>query len=381
MGNFSQLQDLSKKVSSYLLQLSVILLGANLNFRDVLQQGAEGVLITFISLILIFALGHLITHFLQLEKKLGLLITMGTAICGGSAIGALAPVIMIDSIGLTVSMGIVFLLNAVAVFLFPPLGEWMNLSQEQFGLWSALAIHDTSSVVAAAGIYGERALKVATTIKLTRALWIIPVTLFFSFLYSREKKQKLIFPFFILGFIAFSLAFTFLEPLTSFKGFFLMTSKAGFSITLLLIGLSFSWKKLQKVGAKPLLLGVGLWAFVVIGSLAFVSFGAKAASNEENLAHLSAARAGTEILIDVREKNEIDEGMISFAKWFPLSTTNSDSDWYLKFKAIVGEKKILLYCRSGNRAAIMQKKLGNYHLDSVNLGGHEDLKRLLENKK
>lgn len=379
--NFSQVQNQAKKASTYLLQMSVIFLGASLNFHEVLKQGAKGLLITFLSLILVFGVGSFLSTYLQVEKKLGLLITMGTAICGGSAIGALAPVIMIDSIGLTISMGVVFLLNAVAVFLFPPIGEWMNLSQDQFGLWSALAIHDTSSVVAAAGIYGEQALKVATTIKLTRALWIIPVTLLFSFIYSRKTKSKLSFPYFILGFVAFSILFTFIDQLHSYQGVFLMISKTGFSFTLFLIGLSFSWQKLRQVGPRPLVFGVGLWAMVVAGSLAFVSLNAKAATNEEILAHLRSAQAGKEVLVDVREKSEVEAGMISFAKWFPLSTTELDPDWYLKFKTIAGDKKVLLYCRSGHRAGIMQKKLGNFHVDSVNLGGYEDLVRLLNGNK
>lgn len=263
------LQQKSKIWSTRLLQFSVILLGASLNFYHVIQQGATGALITFISIALIFAIGDLFIRMGRLERKLGTLITMGTAICGGSAIGALAPVIAADSMAITVSMAIVFLLNALAVFVFPFIGNIMQLSQEAFGMWAALAIHDTSSVVAASTLYGSEALGVATTVKLTRALWIIPITMAFAVMRKNEDK-KITYPWFVFGFVLMSLAFTFIESLQSWKDNFLFISKNGFSITLFLIGLTFNFKKMKEVGRRPFLFGFLLWILVSGASLVYV---------------------------------------------------------------------------------------------------------------
>jgi uncharacterized integral membrane protein (TIGR00698 family) len=260
----------AKAWGAKLLQFSVILLGTSLNFHSVLKQGASGVLITFVSIASVFLLGAIGTKLLKLDKNQSLLITMGTAICGGSAIAALAPVIAADSLAVTISIGIVFLLNALAVFIFPPIGEWLALSQQDFGLWSALAIHDTSSVVAASSIYGQEALGVATTVKLTRALWIIPITLFFSLKASKETKKKMTIPWFIVGFLIMSLAFTFIEPLHQFKSSFLTVSKLGFSLTLFCIGLTFDLNKIKKVGMRPFIFGSSLWVIVTALSLIYV---------------------------------------------------------------------------------------------------------------
>ncbi|MBG59747.1 MAG: putative sulfate exporter family transporter [Peredibacter sp.] len=258
--------------SSKLLQVSVILLGASLNFNSVLKQGANGAGLTFISIIFVFVLGLLGVKWLKMNKDQGTLITMGTAICGGSAIGALAPVIAADGLAIAVSMGVVFLLNAVAVFIFPFFGEMLALSQEQFGLWSALAIHDTSSVVAASSIYGSKALEVATTVKLTRALWIVPVTLFFSVYSRKDGSTKVKLPWFIFGFLALSLIFTFFDLPLELQETLKKISKAGFAITLFLIGLTFSMNKIRQVGARPLIFGVVLWILVSFASLFLVQY-------------------------------------------------------------------------------------------------------------
>ncbi|MCM2349275.1 MAG: putative sulfate exporter family transporter [Bacteriovoracaceae bacterium] len=265
-------QKRAKLWGTKLLQLSVILLGASLNFNSVLKQGAEGVLITFISIVFVFFLGFLGRKLFNIEDTLGLLITMGTAICGGSAIAALAPVIAADSMIITVSISIVFFLNAMAVFLFPILGDFFGLTQEQFGLLSALAIHDTSSVVAASAIYGNKALEVATTVKLTRALWIIPITLFFSFYKNRLNKKNLYLPWFILGFLVLSLVFTFIDFLHPLKGPLLFTSKLGFSLTLFLIGVTFNFEKLRKIGPKPFFFGFLLWVLVIVASMILITW-------------------------------------------------------------------------------------------------------------
>lgn len=262
-----EIQFTAKKWSTYLLQLSVIFLGASLNFKSVITQGTDGALITLISILVVFALGFLGRKILKVDKNQGLLITMGTAICGGSAIGALSPVIKADSMAIGISMGVVFLLNALALFIFPSLGHSFELTQDQFGLWAALAIHDTSSVVAAGAIYGERALEVATTVKLIRALWIIPITLFFS-VSMRTESRKITIPWFIAGFLMVSLAFTFLQLPDSYKTVATNFSKTGFALTLFLIGLSFDLKKLKSVGLRPLILGVGLW--IIVGTLSML---------------------------------------------------------------------------------------------------------------
>ncbi|HLW55934.1 MAG TPA: putative sulfate exporter family transporter [Bacteriovoracaceae bacterium] len=264
------IQDHAKKLSSKLLQLSVILLGASLNFNAVLNQGTEGVLITFISLLVVFFLGYLGRKALKVDYQQGTLITMGTAICGGSAIGALSPVIKAETMAITVAIGVVFLLNALAVFIFPFTGELFQLTQEQFGLWAALAIHDTSSVVAASAIYGSKALEIATTVKLIRALWIIPITLFFSFYTKGATKGKISIPWFIFGFLILSLIFTFIEIPLSVKTNVTDLAKMGFAVTLFLIGLTFDFKKIKAVGIRPLLLGIGLWIIVSLLSLVLI---------------------------------------------------------------------------------------------------------------
>lgn len=264
------IQVSAKKWSAKLLQLSVILLGASLNFNAVLAQGSESVLVTFLSILFVFFIGYLGRKALKVNDEQGLLITMGTAICGGSAIGALSPVIKADTMAITISIGVVFLLNALAVFIFPFLGNFFELTQDQFGLWAALAIHDTSSVVAASAIYGEKSLEIATTVKLIRALWIIPVTLFFSFYTKGTKKGKISIPWFIFGFLAVSMIFTFIYLPGSYKTNVTSLAKTGFSITLFLIGLTFDFKKIRSVGLRPLFLGIGLWIIVSSLSLTLI---------------------------------------------------------------------------------------------------------------
>ena len=254
------------------MQFSVILLGASLNFNSVLKQGASGLGLTVISIGFVFVLGLLGARWLGIDKNQGTLITMGTAICGGSAIGALAPVLRADALAIAVSMGVVFILNALAVFVFPPLGESFALSQEQFGLWSALAIHDTSSVVAASSIYGDKALEVATTVKLTRALWIIPISLAYGFFAHKEGKAKIKLPWFIVGFLALSLLFTFIDLPPALQSALAKTSKLGFAATLFLIGLTFNISKIKQMGIRPLLFGVSLWLIVTAASLGLVRY-------------------------------------------------------------------------------------------------------------
>lgn len=265
----NRVKNNAKLWSSKLLQISIILLGAALNFSSVLNQGLQGIVVTFLSIIVVFGLGYIGTKLFRLEEKLGTLITMGTAICGGSAIGALAPVIAAETTTIAISLSIVFLLNSAAVFLFPWIGHLFALSQADFGLWSALAIHDTSSVVASSSVYGKEALTIATTVKLTRALWIIPITLFFSALNHKQDK-KITYPWFIAGFVGMSLLFTFAQVLHPYKDSLVSVSKLGFSVTLFLIGLTFDYRKFREVGFAPVVFGTLLWVLVSVSTFFYV---------------------------------------------------------------------------------------------------------------
>lgn len=254
----------------YLLQISIVFQGASLDFNKVINVGLSGLMVTFLSIVAIFLAGHFGGKLLKIDRDQSLLITMGTAICGGSAISALAPVISATATAIAISMGLVFLLNVIAIFTFPFIGTFLQLSQADFGMWAALAIHDTSSVTAAAATYGTEALSVATTVKLTRALWIVPVTLFFS-LQSNQSKKSIKIPWFILGFVVASLLFTYVRYLHPFTTWFGMISKVGFSMTLFLIGLNFDLQTMKKIALRPLIFGLSLWLIVSIASLFLIT--------------------------------------------------------------------------------------------------------------
>lgn len=190
----------NKKCSKYLLQASVVGYGFSMNLQQSLRSGAEGMTFTVVSVIGVMVLGVLLGYWLHVERKTAYLISSGTAICGGSAIAAVGPVVKANDNEMAVSLGVVFILNAIALFIFPPLGHLAGMSETQFGTWAAIAIHDTSSVVGAGDAYGTKALEVATLIKLTRALWIIPLALVTMFIF-RDKTAKISIPWFIFLFI------------------------------------------------------------------------------------------------------------------------------------------------------------------------------------
>jgi uncharacterized integral membrane protein (TIGR00698 family) len=262
-------QDQAKKLMTYTLQVSIVLQGIGLDFNRVLTTGKESFLLTLFSIIAIFGVGYILARLSKLDKTLSLLIIMGTAICGGSAIAALAPVLAASASALSISLALVFGLNIVAIYLFPFLGHWLDLSQHAFGTWAALAIHDTSSVTAAATAYGAEALNIATTIKLTRALWIIPVTLAFSILKS-GKAGKVKIPWFIAGFIIASLLFTHVSFLHPYASTFAPLAKAGFTMTLFLLGMTFDFQMMKSVSLRPILFGIVLWILVSVACLTFV---------------------------------------------------------------------------------------------------------------
>lgn len=264
------IRDQAKKLMTYTLQVSIVLQGIGLDFNKVLSTGKESFILTLISIILIFATGIVLAKLFRIEENLSLLIIMGTAICGGSAIAALAPVLAASALSMSVALALVFSLNIVAIYAFPFLGNWMNLSQSSFGKWAALAIHDTSSVTAAATVYGSEALNVATTIKLTRALWIIPITVAFS-IYKSGKAGKVKIPWFIGGFILASLLFTHIPFLHSLAPDFAPLAKIGFTITLFLLGITFDFQMMKTVAMRPVMFGLTLWILVSVACLFYVT--------------------------------------------------------------------------------------------------------------
>ncbi|NLC24966.1 MAG: putative sulfate exporter family transporter [Oxalobacter sp.] len=261
--------QLSKTVSRYLLQISIVGLGFGMNLFESLKTGRDGILFTIISVFGVLFLGILIGKWLKLDRIIAYLVAAGTAICGGSAIAAVAPIVRAKDSEISVSIGTVFILNAVALLIFPSIGHFFNLSQSEFGTWAAIAIHDTSSVVGAGAAYGEDALKIATTIKLTRALWIIPLCIVTALLF-REKTQKMYKPWFILFFIIAMLINTFF-PLPGMIGDNIIgLAKKGFTMTLFLIGTDISLETLKKVGPKAFIFGIILWTIISLSSFAVV---------------------------------------------------------------------------------------------------------------
>lgn len=261
-------QNHSKSWSTRLLQLSVILLGAGLNFQSIIRAGLDGILITFLSISSVLIIGTFLAKIFQIPSPLSILITFGTSICGGSAISAMAPLINAPGVTIATSLGIVFILNGLSVFIFPPIGKFLDLSQQQFGTWAALAIHDTSSVIASSQIFGEEALKVGTTLKLTRALWIIPTTFIFSMIKKSDNKINI--PWFILLFLLMSLVFSFFQQLQFLIPYFLIISKTGLSLTLFLIGLNLNKNQIKEIGLNPVIFGTTLWIFTALVSLVYV---------------------------------------------------------------------------------------------------------------
>lgn len=261
----------SSKVSKYLLQFAVVGLGFGMNLHQSLQSGKEGMLFTIVSVIGVLTFGYWLGRKMLLDSKTSYLISSGTAICGGSAIAAVAPILKASPNQMSISLGTVFILNAIALFIFPPIGRLLELTQEQFGMWAAIAIHDTSSVVGAGDAYGAKALEVATMVKLTRALWIIPISIATTFFF-KQKESKIKIPWFIFFFILAMIANTVFNLPQNITAFIGMLSKKGMTITLFLIGSGLSLKTLKSVGAKPLILGVSLWILIGLASLGVILF-------------------------------------------------------------------------------------------------------------
>ena len=263
-------QSLTRNWTHRLLPLAVVGLGADMNLRAVAKAGLHGLGYTAVSIVLVLALGWWLARIMKVERDAGMLISVGTAICGGSAIAAVAPVLRAKEHEISVALATVFLLNAVALVIFPPIGHAVGLGQEAFGLWSALAIHDTSSVVGAGLAYGPRALEVATTVKLARALWIVPLTLGIGWVVARQShasvdKQPVKKPWFIAGFLVMAALVTFVPVLHAPGHLIAVAARRVLVLTLFLIGAGLSREALKSVGLRPFIQGLVLW--LLVGSI------------------------------------------------------------------------------------------------------------------
>lgn len=257
---------LNHKATHILLQVSVVGLGFGMNVTSALKAGKEGILFTIVSIIGTLVIGFFMGKFLKIEKKTSYLISAGTAICGGSAIAAISPVIKAEEKQISVALGTIFILNSAALFLFPFIGHQLNLSQSQFGMWCAIAIHDTSSVVGAASKYGPQALEIGTTVKLARALWIIPVAFLSTFIF-KNKNSKIKIPYFIGLFVLAMIANTYIPFVQQYNHYLTNIAKAGLTLTLFLIGCGLNRKTISSVGFKPLIQGVILWVIIATAAL------------------------------------------------------------------------------------------------------------------
>lgn len=265
---------INSRITHILLQISVVGLGCGMNVQQAIEAGKTGILFTIVSIVVTIGLGLFFTRKLKVARDTGFLVSGGTAICGGSAIAALAPVIGAKDKDITVAMGTIFMLNAVALFLFPIVGRWLEMNDHQFGYWCAIAIHDTSSVVGAAKTYSNEALNIATTTKLIRALWIIPVSLIAAAFYNRGtgKKSKITIPYFIFLYIVAMIIATYIPQWNHFYTEIVSFSKVGMLFTLFLIGAGLSKETVKQVGFRPILLGIILWICISVLSATVILF-------------------------------------------------------------------------------------------------------------
>lgn len=263
--------EFNNKAITFLLQFSVIGLGFGMNASSAISAGKEGFLLTIFSIFSTLILGTFLGKWLKTDKKTSHLISCGTAICGGSAIAAISPVIKSNENQTSIALGVIFILNSIALFVFPFIGHQLDLSQKDFGLWCAIAIHDTSSVVGAANKYGAEALQIATTVKLARALWIIPISILTAAIF-KSKNSKIKIPYFIGLFIVAMLLNSYVPATAVIAPHIVNIAKIGLTITLFLIGATLNVKTLKSVGVKPLLQGVFLWIFIAVLGLVLILY-------------------------------------------------------------------------------------------------------------
>jgi len=263
--------EFNHKAITFLLQFSVVGLGFGMNASSALSAGKEGFVLTVFSIFSTIVFGFLLGKWFKTDKKTSHLISCGTAICGGSAIAAISPVIKSNENQTSIALGVIFMLNSIALFAFPFIGHQLDLSQKDFGLWCAIAIHDTSSVVGAANKYGAEALQIATTVKLARALWIIPISLLTAVAF-KNKNSKIKIPYFIGLFILAMLLNSYVPQISFAAPHIVNLAKIGLTITLFLIGATLNINTLKSVGIRPLLQGVFLWIFIAVLSLTAIIY-------------------------------------------------------------------------------------------------------------
>ncbi len=274
----------TKSWTKYLLQASVVGLGFGMNLQQILKAGRSGFVYTAVGISFALLVGSTLARLLNVQTVPGFLISTGTAICGGSAISAVGPVIAADEEEMSVALGTVFILNSIALLIFPAIGASLHMTQSQFGLWAALAIHDTSSVVGAGAKYGAVALGIATTVKLARALWIVPLTLATAAVKRRfdektapddlvSEPTKVQWPWFILFFVLAAMANTFITAGAPVFHGLARLGIVGLTATLYLIGSGVSRSTLKQVGARPLIQGVLLWMIVAVSSMLAIRAG------------------------------------------------------------------------------------------------------------
>lgn len=297
----------SRGVARTLLQSSVVALGFGMNLHEVLKAGRGGFIYTALGISFALLAGLALGKLLRVRGNSSFLITAGTAICGGSAIAAIGPILQADEEEMAVSLGTIFILNSVALLIFPPIGNGLHLSQSQFGLWAALAIHDTSSVVGAATKFGAQALVIGTTVKLARALWIVPLALATAAVKHKRSQEnsasgdtgsRIQFPWFILFFIFAAVVNTYVRTLGHITPSLFTLGRLGLTATLFLIGSGISRTTLKEVGWRPLLLGILLWLAVGFSSLYFI-------------------RTGFIALLRVRERTQMEVGVLTVPGTIP----------------------------------------------------------------
>lgn len=255
------------KYTSFALQASIVLMGFGMNLSQIISTSKTGFVFTAISVFFVMTAGLLLSKILKVDSKIGTLISAGTAICGGSAIAAISPVLNAKNYQVSFSLVVIFILNAVALFIFPIIGHYFHLSQETFGTWAAIAIHDTSSVVGAGATYGPKALEIATTIKLIRALWIIPLSIVIAISQKGKTSGKVKIPWFI-GLFVLSILIAHLFPSGAVTfGNLNWLGKRGMVIALFIIGSNISFSEVKQAGIKSFTLGFLLWLIIGIGSL------------------------------------------------------------------------------------------------------------------
>lgn len=261
----------TSKLTKYLLQASIVCMGFSMSVQEVVKTGKTGFMITIVSVLVTVFAGILLGRILKVGKNTTMLISSGTAICGGSAIAAVAPVLGAKNNEISFSLAVIFVLNAVGLFIFPAIGHLLQMDQTHFGYWAAIAIHDTSSVVGACSAYGEQALHVGTTVKLTRTLWIIPLALCIA-IFNKKSTSKISIPWFIFLFVVAIIIGNYIPGMAETNGHLSWLGKKGMMVSLFFIGASINIKEVKKTGVNTFMLGILLWIIIAVLSFFWVRY-------------------------------------------------------------------------------------------------------------